>query len=462
MLISDIKTNGIHALSSPSFPKKERFNLIMETACQYLDITTKEAAYFLSFFPGSFDKDVILFSTFEDFRQSINILFERSLLESYTVSPSLEVRYKFHKLIREYFQQKILTEFNSKDKWRFVFQKEFVAYYTNKFSKYFTSSNSISSLSLENQLFLSTEQHNLRYLASIIVKNVEFTSEEKIVVVFAYMQGVMQSNQSGIILNMIIELVEQNNTKFIDVCFSNDTNMCKDLVFDLIHSAAVATDTSYAHLPCNTLKKITLDKWTFITDVSVQNLLDNSQMYCLQNENVIILKYVFFFMFSIFYWSKNFHNYKVLLCASREYDPDDFFFYYFTLPFVVYLLKNYPVYILCFSILFVCYFVNICTGLYLCLFYLNYLWLYYIDTIIRYFLSLDGNGAIWLKRWCYLCINFTSANSDWIFYTVNSIFCAIIIPGIPIVIAVMGSYFISTQYVIYYFHSFLYRLNRNN
>ncbi len=438
-LISDLKTNGIQALSSSSFPKKERFDVVMETACKYLDNTTKKAAYFFSFFPGSFSKDVLSFSTFKFFHKNVNILFERSLLERYTVAPASEVRYKFHKLIKQYFSQKILTENSSREKWRSVFRKVFADYYTRKFFWHFISSN--SSLSQKNKLFLTNEQNNLRYLTSNIVpKSGNFSSEEKIVVVFAYLQGVMQSNHSNTILDMVLELVEDNTTKFSEICFSdNNANMCKDLVFHLIHSAAVATDTSYAHLPCNIWEKITYEKWNLVTDVSVQTLFDKSQLYCLQIFYINNVKYFVILGYYLPALFMYFHYYKVLLRASTGCEPTyGPYLGYLILPCITYKLMECPVLLISLLPLFLWvvsrYTWNTCIIvflLYLCLFYFNCLWLIKIGAVVSYFL-LDENGPIVSKVWCHLCVQFTPTNSYWIFHTVNNIICAVIISHIPI------------------------------
>lgn len=458
-LIYSLEQNGIDAISSSRFPRPERFTVVMNTACQDLTNDTRRAAYFFSLFPGSFDENILLCSMFKEYDKEINILFERSLFERQVHGlPDFGERYKLHKLIQEFFRQKILESMETKLYFKFVFKQKFIYYYTDKFYDHLCFLKSITELSLKDQHFLFIEQHNLRHLTILLLKKrascQKLISKEKIIILFAYRQGILQRNQSIDVLEMALELVEEK-TELNKICSLANFSLCPYLISDLMYSTAVATNTDYAHLPCTIWKVISGPKqFHFLSENFTQQLIENSFIYCMENMlSHFILKCSLDFLFLPFLSIRFFKYYKIILCDFNGYKPYGSYMLYYMLPFLGIIAKSSSIFysLMIFnSLLFILLLLfwnrqphNI-TLLMCCnrfitvylffvgIFYSCYFGFSVLENVLGY-LSLEGNGSIMYKKWCRFCVYFTSTNSVVVSY-LYLIVCSFIYPGFPIMI----------------------------
>ena len=463
MLIQDLKAKNVDVISSSQFPRRERFNVVMDTACQYLSNNSIRAAYLFSLFPGSFDEDVLSFSFFREFRDEVNNLFERSLFERY--AHIFGERYKLHKLIKTYFREKILID--SKNVLKSDFKTTFVEYYTKKLYNYLTSIKSIKEPAQKDQL-ITSEQHNIRQLARILLSTEDhyFSSEEIIVLLFYSQQGGLESNHSSIILDVTLTFLEENNTLLNKACSQTYTSVCKVLISDLLLSI---TETGYTYLPCTICDTVSgPDKlMNFITDDLLQ-LIDNSYVFCSQNNfahNIVkILKYLLFSLecwFSLQYSSVVF---RVQMGKTGSFQSLLHFLYFFL---VIQTIESYVM--LCFTIFLLVilyalrgYIWNKCVTthlFFLCILYLNFYVLGVLANALGYF-SLEGNGSMRYQQWCLLCIHLTCKNSFWIANFLNNLICSVIFPGIPLYF--IARYFVGSIISLFMsdFHQFVYTSKR--
>ena len=131
LIIRELKKNVIDTLTPGDVrPETEKVRPVLELSFKYLDTSTQECALYLSHFPGSFSHEAALniLSNCTDSRpvECLTKLTDRSLLDQYSFADQL--RYKFHKLIREYIidaesQHPIASA-------AFRFNSGFVRYYT--------------------------------------------------------------------------------------------------------------------------------------------------------------------------------------------------------------------------------------------------------------------------------------------------------------------------------------------
>ena len=465
MLIRDLKAKNVDAISSPQFPRRERFNVVMDTACQYLSNNSKRAAYVFSLFPGSFDEDILLFPFFIEFQEEIKNLFERSLFERY--AHIFGERYKLHKLIKIYFREKILID--SKNVLKSDFKTTFVEYYTKKLYNYLTSIKSIKEPAQKDQQLITSEQHNIRQLARILLstKDHNFSSEEIIVLLFYSQQGGLESNHSSIILDVTLTFLEENNTLLNKACSQTYTSVCKVLISNLLLSI---TETGYTHLPCTICDTVSgPDKLiNFITDDLLQ-LIDNSYVFCSQNNfahNIVkILKYLLFSLECWFSLKYSAVVFRIQMGKTGTFQSLLHFLFFFL---VIQTIESYVM--LCFTIFILVilyalrgYIWNKCVTthlFFLCILYLNFYVLGVLANALGYF-SLEGNGSMRYQQWCLLCIHLTCKNSFWIANFLNNLICSLIFPGIPLYF--IARYFVGSIISLFMsdFHQFVYTSKRS-
>ena len=430
MLIQDLKAKNVDVISSSQFPRRERFNVVMDTACQYLSNNSIRAAYLFSLFPGSFDEDVLSFSFFREFRDEVNNLFEHSLFERY--ADIFGERYKLHKLIKRYFMDKIGLIGLLKS----GFKATFVEYYSTKFYKYLTSVKSITELSQENQQFIITEQHNLRELAGIFMntKGRQFSPKEVIVALFSLKQGVLERRHANDILNVTLQFLEETES-LSRACFLTNKSICAVLITDLLLSTSVIIGTGYAHLPCTICKTVS-DPYkfmNFITDDLLQ-LIMNSYIFCTQNFTAYVIAEIFRYGSFLYLCYSSFNDFAVICRASTGYAMTHPFYQdlYISLPVLVILTFKYHamfyLIILLSAILIVLIRIiyNKYITIYLAFLCILYFYFFAFSLIDRVYTP-EKNGLFWGQQWCLLCIH--STNSLWIEF-LNHFFCSLIHPGV--------------------------------
>ncbi len=449
-LINDLE---IDASSLSSLSTKNQFDIVMEAACKHLNDNTKMASYLFSLFPGSFDKNVASFQGFGFFHKEIDILLERSLLKKYTSvhGQVFQERYKFPKSIQKYFKNKILTDESLKKTLEGIFIKIFVKYYLDLFYRQLISMKSISEPSQGEQLFLITEQHNLRHLTMLIAteKNLENSFEEDVVTVYSFTHRLLPNNLSTSIISRVLTSSSEKNRVLKLICSLTDLNVCKTFLADFLLSAAINPDTDYAHLPCNVWDIVSApDNLDFISDSLVQLLLNKSYVYCSFNDTTYIVAKLCLFVTFLCLWSHCFVKYSDIMEAigiKKDVQDGHVLVYVFVFPVLQYLMQ----YLLVFYLILLCYISgslyffnrwyllrnNYHLNLFLvvfffCMFYCNN-WMWSLLDNTAFYFSLEGSGSMWFKRWCLLCVHFTHFS---ILRFLNNFICFAFVPGIPIYI----------------------------
>ena len=105
-LIPKLKKEVMMIVDEASIPK-QRFRIIMDVAFERLGIL-KHCGYVLSLFPGSFDEQA---GTAVIQKECLKLYFKHSLVNKYSFA--YNYRYKVHRLIKEYLQEKISVSENT-------------------------------------------------------------------------------------------------------------------------------------------------------------------------------------------------------------------------------------------------------------------------------------------------------------------------------------------------------------
>ena len=162
-LIPKLKEEMITLLDEASIPK-QRFRVIMDVAFERLGIL-KDCGYVLGLFPGSFDEQAGI-SIIK--KECWLLYFKHSLLSVHSFP--YNDRYKVHRLIKEYLQEKISIHENT----TFII----------KFGAYFESLMLTHAMSEEKEksqiqkYSLSLELHNLYYLKELLLTDTHLSSKE--------------------------------------------------------------------------------------------------------------------------------------------------------------------------------------------------------------------------------------------------------------------------------------------
>ena len=165
-LMPKLKKELIALLDDPEVSDpKQRFRIIMEGAFKRLGIL-KDCGYVLSLFPGSFDEQA---GTAIVQKECLELYFKHSLLNEYSLA--YNYRYKMHRLIKEYLQEKISIRQNT------TFIMKFRAYFESLLLKHVMSQGNDKSET--KKYSLSLELHNLDYLKELLLTtNMHLSSKE--------------------------------------------------------------------------------------------------------------------------------------------------------------------------------------------------------------------------------------------------------------------------------------------
>ena len=105
-IITNLRNQPISALSPTGLHRNMQLNASISLSYDYLDQTTQKIGYYLTMFPGSFDKEtaveVLSGVCTDDVHQTLNSLIARSLLEF----DDSTGRCSYHKLIKSFFMTK--------------------------------------------------------------------------------------------------------------------------------------------------------------------------------------------------------------------------------------------------------------------------------------------------------------------------------------------------------------------
>ena len=105
-IIDNLKNRPINALSQRSLQRNKQLNASISLSYDYLDQTTQKIGYYLTMFPGSFDKEtaveVLSRICTDDVHQTLDSLIALSLLEF----DDSTGRCSYHRLIKSFFMTK--------------------------------------------------------------------------------------------------------------------------------------------------------------------------------------------------------------------------------------------------------------------------------------------------------------------------------------------------------------------
>ena len=169
-LIHKIKKELITMLDEVS-DQEQRFRVIMDVAFNRLGVL-KDCGYVLSLFPGSFDEQA---GTAIIQKECLKTYLKHSLLNEYSLA--FNYRYKMHRLIKEYLQEKISIGDNTTfiTKFRKYFEALLLAYVIRQ---------EIIDESDAQKYTLSLELHNLHLLKELLLTDLHLSSEELTILAF--------------------------------------------------------------------------------------------------------------------------------------------------------------------------------------------------------------------------------------------------------------------------------------
>ena len=162
-LMPKLKEEVMKILDGASIPK-QRFRAIMDVAFDRLGIL-KDCGYVLSLFPGSFNEQA---GTAIVETECLELYFKHSLLNEYSFA--YKYRFKIHRLIKEYLQEKISIGDNT------TFIIRFRAYFESLLLTH--AMNHGNDKSETENYSLSLELHNLHYLKELLLTDMHLSSKE--------------------------------------------------------------------------------------------------------------------------------------------------------------------------------------------------------------------------------------------------------------------------------------------
>ena len=178
-LIHRLKNELVSTLDKASI-REERFRVIMDVAFNRLGLL-KDCGYVLSLFPSSFDEAA---GTAIVQKECWETYLKHSLVDDYYVR--LNYRFKMHRIIKVYLQEKISVSDGENFKVRF--RKHFVT----RFLAYYAIKNELD----DGEVYaLSLEEPNLYYLRELLLSEIHSTPEELAVLLFLFDRNAIQLEQ---------------------------------------------------------------------------------------------------------------------------------------------------------------------------------------------------------------------------------------------------------------------------
>ena len=166
-LVHKVKKGLISTLDEVS-DQEQRFRVIMDVAFNRLGIL-KECGFVLSLFPGSFDETagnaIVQKECWETY-------LKHSLLNEYSLA--FNYRYKMHRLIKEYLQEKVSTSENI----------TFITKFKTYFEELLLTNEKRQDESDAQKYTLSLDLHNLHYLKELLLIESHLSSKELAVLAF--------------------------------------------------------------------------------------------------------------------------------------------------------------------------------------------------------------------------------------------------------------------------------------
>ena len=177
-LINKLREELLAILDKVSVPEQQ-FRMIMDVAFNRLGIL-KDCGYMLSLFPGTYDENAGKGIVQEE---CLEIYLKHSLLNDFYIV--FNYRYKMHRLIKEYLQEKLSISENTNFKSRF--RKHFKTLLLRYSLKQEINDAERNSLQLE--------LHNLYYLRELLLSDIYSSSEDLAVLAFLLHIKLIQSEE---------------------------------------------------------------------------------------------------------------------------------------------------------------------------------------------------------------------------------------------------------------------------
>ena len=226
-LINKLEKKLITVLDKASV-QEQRFRVIMDVAFNRLG-DLKDCGYVLSLFPGSFDEragDAIVQE------ECLETYIKHSLLNDYSLA--FNYRYKMHRLIKEYLQEKISLSANT----------NFVARFKKHFETMLLTYAIKQEIDDTEKYVLSLELHNFNYLRELLLTDTHLSAEELAVLVFLFDIKFIQLEELHRYYALYIKNVRE-------VCLLLTPKLCgqmyKKIVKHMYQQCRCETFTAYIH-----------------------------------------------------------------------------------------------------------------------------------------------------------------------------------------------------------------------
>ena len=224
-LKEELEQNPIDVLDQASI-RKQQFRAIMNVVFKRLE-ELKECGYAVSLFPGSFSWEAGTAILPHSPEKCLNLFTKHSLLEEY-IHGYYHHRYKMHRLIREYFVEKV-SNIDKTD-----FQEKFHLYYEKLLLKFATNSTLVGESEWH---MLTLEEHNIfLYLHYVLSLEGPLSVDQLIILGFSVGQKWVTFRDLQKFSDQFMEA-----SKLTSVCDSLDPVTCGEL-----YSSAV----SYLYQKC--------------------------------------------------------------------------------------------------------------------------------------------------------------------------------------------------------------------
>ena len=226
-LINKLEKKLITVLDKASV-QEQRFRVIMDVAFNRLG-DLKDCGNVLSLFPGSFDEragDAIVQE------ECLETYLKHSLLNDYSLA--FNYRYKMHRLIKEYLQEKISLSANTN--------------FAARFKKHFETMLLTYAIKQEiddtEKYVLSLELHNFNYLRELLLTDTHLSAEELAVLVFLFDIKFIQLEELHRYYALYIKNIRE-------VCLLLTPKLCgqmyKKIVKHMYQQCRCETFTAYIH-----------------------------------------------------------------------------------------------------------------------------------------------------------------------------------------------------------------------
>ena len=210
LLIQKMKIELITILDKAS-DQKQRFRAIMNVAFNGLG-DLKDCGHVLSLFPGSFDESAGNAIVQE---KCLETYVKHSLLNDYSLA--LNYRYKMHRLIKEYLQEKIsISEYTT-------FKTRFRKYFETLLLT-FAKKQEIDDM---EKYALSLESHNLLFLGILLLNDIHTSSEKLAILALLVDVKLMQLEQLYGYYALYIK-------KLYEVCLLLNSKLCGQLYTNVV------------------------------------------------------------------------------------------------------------------------------------------------------------------------------------------------------------------------------------